>query len=191
MKKVVCPCCGAQIEADMDGRDSVFCTYCGCQISLYDNRGEYTTNKNISVNRNITVDKAIQHRYTDDVEILKERNRAREERTIWIILAVMMALLIGFGAIMAGIERIEEHRAQKEGKISAGSSSSLIEQDYRTVVATLEATGFTNIEVIDLNNSGLAFWNDGKVETISIGGNTSFSSSDYFYPDTKVVITHH
>ena len=191
MKKVVCPCCGARIEADMNGRDSVFCTYCGCQISLYDNRSEYTINKNINVNKGIRVDKAIQHRYTDDAKILKERNRAREERTTWIILAVMMAVLIGFGAIMASIERIEEHKAQKEGKISAGSSSSLIEQDYRTVVANLEAAGFTNIEVIDLNDSGLAFWNDGKVETISIGGNTSFGSSDYFYPDTKVVITHH
>ena len=191
MKKVVCPCCGARIEADMNGRDSVFCTYCGCQISLYDNRSEYTINKNINVNKGIRVDKAIQHRYTDDAKILKERNRAREERTTWIILAVMMAVLIGFGAIMASIERIEEPKAQKEGKISAGSSSSLIEQDYRTVVANLEAAGFTNIEVIDLNDSGLAFWNDGKVETISIGGNTSFGSSDYFYPDTKVVITHH
>ena len=191
MKQVVCPCCSARIEADINGRDSVFCTYCGCQISLYDNRSEYTINKNINVNKDIRVDKAIQHRYTDDAELLKEHNRAREERTARKVLAVLMAVLIGFIAIMASIEAIEEHRAQKEGKISAGSSSSLLKQDYKTVVANLEAAGFTNIEVIDLDDSGLAFWNDGKVETISIGGNTSFSSSDYFYPDTKVVITHH
>ena len=30
------------------------------------------------------------------------------------------------------------------------------------VVAQLEALGFTNIETIDLNDSGLAFWNSGK-----------------------------
>ena len=192
MKQIVCPCCGARIEADMNGRDSVFCTYCGCQISLYDHRSEYTINKNINVNKDIRVDKAIQHRYTDDAEILKEHNRAREERAIWKVLAVLMVVLIGFGAIMAGIEAIEERQAQKEGKISVGSSSSsLIKQDYETVVANLEAAGFTNIEVIDLNDAGLAFWNDGKVESISIGGDTSFDSSDYFYPDAKVVITHH
>ena len=98
-------------------------------------------------------------------------------------LGLMLTQMV-FGAI-------EEKKAEREGKISAGYHSDLIDEDYKTVVAHFEAAGFTNIEVIDLNDSGLAFWNDGKVETISIGGNTSFSSSDYFYPDTKVVITHH
>ena len=89
------------------------------------------------------------------------------------------------------IEEIEQNQAEREGKISAGYYEDWIDQDYQTVVAHLEAAGFTNIEVIDLDDYGLAFWNDGKVEMISVGGNTSFSSSDYFYPDTKVVITHH
>lgn len=191
MKKVVCPCCDARIEADMNERDSVFCAYCGCRISLYDNRSEYTTNKNINVNRNITVDKAIQHRYTDDAEILKEYNRERKEKRTSKMYVITLAVCISILLVVSGVEKIEEHRAEKEGKIRGVSSSSLIDQDYKTVVANLEAAGFTNIEVIDLNDSGLAFWNDGKVETISIGGNTSFSSSDYFYPDTKVVITHH
>ena len=60
--------------------------------------------------------------------------------------------------------------------------------DARTA---LQAAGFTNIELIDLDDSGLAFWTEDKVDTISVGGDTSFESTDWFDPDTKVVISYH
>ena len=191
MKQMRCPCCGASIEADTNGRDRVFCTYCGCQISVYDDRGEYTINKNINVNKDIAVSKTIHHRYSDDVEIIKERNKEKESKRS--IIVSIVCFIVAFGLLLTSylIEEIEQKQAEREGKISAGYYEDWIDQDYQTVVAHLEAAGFTNIEVIDLDDYGLAFWNDGKVEMISVGGNTSFSSSDYFYPDTKVVITHH
>ena len=191
MKQMICPYCSASIEADTNGRDSVFCTYCGCQISLYDDRSEYTINKNINVNKDIAVSKTIHHRYSDDAEIIKERNKEKESKRS--IVASIVCFIVAFGLLLTPylIEEIGQKQAEREGKISAGYYEDWIDQDYKTVVAHLEAAGFTNIEVIDLDDSGLAFWNDGKVETISVGGDTSFGSSDYFYPDTKVVITHH
>ena len=36
MKTIEWPYCGASIEADIVGRDSVFCNYCGKQIALND-----------------------------------------------------------------------------------------------------------------------------------------------------------
>ena len=47
------------------------------------------------------------------------------------------------------------------------------------------------IVIIDLEDSGLAFWNDGKVKSVSIDGNDSFESINYFYPDDKVIIKYH
>ena len=67
----------------------------------------------------------------------------------------------------------------------------MVGEDYKTVEAHFESAGFTNIELIDLNDSGVTFWNNEKVESISVGGNTRFNSSDYFQPDTKVVISYH
>ena len=86
---------------------------------------------------------------------------------------------------------INKSVSQQEGKISAGFYRDLIGKDYETVEAHFESAGFTNIELIDLNDSGVAFWNEGKVEIISVGGDTSFKSTDYFPPETKVVISYH
>ena len=67
----------------------------------------------------------------------------------------------------------------------------MVGEDYKTVEAHFRAAGFTNIELIDLDDAGIAFWNEGKVETISVGGDTSFDSLDFFDPNTKVVISYH
>ena len=81
--------------------------------------------------------------------------------------------------------------AKSQGKIQAGYYKDLIGQDNKTVIAHFEAAGFENIEVIDLNDSGIAFWTDGEVVTISVGGDTNFDTFDWFEPDTKVIISHH
>ena len=86
---------------------------------------------------------------------------------------------------------MNEKKAISEGKINAGDYRDLIGQDYKTVKAHFEAAGFTNIELIDLDDAGLALWKNEKVEIISIGGDTSFDSTDFFEPDTKVVISYH
>ena len=51
--------------------------------------------------------------------------------------------------------------------------------------------GFTNIVTVDLDDAGLAFWNDGNVDSVSVDGNDSFEDVNYFYPDDKVIIKHH
>ena len=81
--------------------------------------------------------------------------------------------------------------AQHEGKINAGYYKDLVGEKYETVEAHFEAAGFTNIELIDLDDAGISFWKNGEVEIISVGGNTSFDSADWFEPDTRVVISYH
>ena len=40
-KTLKCPSCGASIDVDIQGRDSVFCSYCGQQIQLDDEKREF------------------------------------------------------------------------------------------------------------------------------------------------------
>lgn len=111
---------------------------------------------------------------------------------------VIFGVLIAMSGVLGIGSYIEEKKTEKdaqiamaEGRIQAGYCSDLIGKDYKTVEAHFKAAGFTNIELIDLKDSGLAVWDNEKVESISIGGNSDFDETDWFEPDTKVVISYH
>lgn len=185
---VKCPECGANLKIE-EGRSFCFCQYCGCKIMLDEEKNEFTYNKNI--NNSISINKSIHKKYTDDAEVIRAQNEAsKDKRDFKQFLIYMLFLMLFPICITLGL-LLNESVAKSEGKISAGSYSELIGEDYHTVEAHFESAGFTNIELIDLNDSGLAFWNDGKVKTISVGGDTKFTSTDWFKPDTKVVISYH
>ena len=59
------------------------------------------------------------------------------------------------------------------------------------MVEQLETLSFINIVAIDLNDSGVAFWRDGKVESVSIAGDSTFWSSDYFEPSVSIIVKYH
>lgn len=187
LKVLKCPECRANLEIE-EGRTSCFCQYCGCKIILDDEKQEHTINKNININKNTSHTET----YVDQAEIVKSNNEDKSEKR-----SLLVGLLCGFGIPIAMILAIvlyfaiNSGVAQSQGKINAGNCSDLVGQNYESVVAHFEAAGFTNIQVIDLNDSGLAFWNDEKVATISVGGDTDFDSTDWFDPDTKVVISYH
>jgi len=105
--------------------------------------------------------------------------------TILLVISLLILIAMSTGSYF------NKSIAQSEGKISAGYYGDLVGKNYETVEAHFEAAGFTDIELIDLNDAGIGFWNDGKVEIISVGGDSSFDSTDWFLPDTKVVISYH
>lgn len=185
IKKMECPYCNAGIEANTKGREFVFCNYCGQKILLDDEKIEFTINKNMNVNKNIHT------RFTDDAEVIKEIKKEKKDKREWrLILGLfVIAFVIPFG-MLAKFE-IDEKIAKSEGKISAGDYRDLVGENYKTVKAHFEAAGFTNIELIDLEDAGIMFWEEGKVETISVGGDTDFESTDWFEPDLKVVNSYH
>ena len=190
-RKLNCPYCDAVIDVNVEGRSNVFCNYCGQQIILDDEKQEYTYNKNINVNKNININKTVHNRYTDDADVIRAQNEAAKDSRDFKQILILMGILIAIPlCIFLGLH-LNKSVAQNNGKINAGFYRDLLGEDYKTVEAHFEAAGFTNIELIDLDDSGIAFWNNGKVETISIGGNTSFDSGDWFDPDTKVIISYH
>lgn len=180
IKSLKCPECGANLEIE-DGFTSCYCEYCGCKLILDSDKQECTINKNIN---NTT-------RIIDEAKILREEYKDKKDKRdnatglICLVTPLVIILTIVLYFFLSG--RI----AKSQGKIQAGYYKDLIGQDYKTVVAHFEAAGFENIEIIDLNDSGIAFWADGDVVAISVGGDTDFESIDWFAPDTKVIISHH
>ena len=116
------------------------------------------------------------------LDLDKNLTNEKEDKRNFVVLIITFLISILTLAIIWGGPQINKIVAEKEGKISAGSYIELIGKDYKSVEAHLKAAGFTNIELIDLNDSGIMFWNNGKVETITIGGNTK---------DIKIIISYH
>lgn len=72
------------------------------------------------------------------------------------------------------------------------SNSSLKNQNYQDVVTLFEEAGFTNIE-LDKIEDLITGWltKDGSVESVSIGGDTDYSTSQWYSKDSKVRISYH
>ncbi|MBR4290987.1 MAG: hypothetical protein IKT52_10175 [Oscillospiraceae bacterium] len=191
LQKITCPSCNGTLDMKIsDNTEYIFCPYCGTQYFV-DDAKKYTFNQNINIKKDIKLDKTIHNRYTNDADVIRAKHEANEYKNAIKLLCFILPVLLVLMLIPSLLLKVNEKAAKAEGKISAGYYKDLLGKDYETVEAHFEAAGFTNIELIDLNDSGLLIWNNGKVETISVGGDTSFESTDFFDPNTKVVISYH
>lgn len=80
-----------------------------------------------------------------------------------------------------------------DGLLSVPDSASSFEgEHYEDVIAQFEDSGFTNITARpqeDLITGWLT--KEGETESVSINGETDFSSYDRFSPDANIVVTYH
>lgn len=188
LQKINCPNCGGSLDMKINTNTKfIFCPYCGEQISVDDGKIEYVITKNININKNINHTK----RTIDDADVIRAKNEGMGDKIALFIM--ILFFVVGFGGlfIMWGIEEAETKSAIEAGKISAGSDDDYVDEKYEAAVEQLETLGFTNIKTIDLDNSGIAFWNSGEVESISINGENNFYSTDYFEPDATIIIKYH
>lgn len=183
LKKLVCPSCGANLN-EHKGSNITYCEYCGAKVMIDDD-----SNTTHTINKNVKVEQTYHIRRTDDADVIRAGNEIEKDKqnfkqvlVIWgglfsIILAIVLFFVIR-GCV-----------AQNTGQLNAGYYKDLVGKNYKTVEAHFEAAGFKNIELVDLNDS--IFFNDGVVDTISVGGNTTFETIDWFDPDVTVVISYH
>jgi hypothetical protein len=92
---------------------------------------------------------------------------------------------------MTNMSSCNRKRSLEQGMISAGNTSDYIKKKYSAAESLLEAKGFTNIELIDLDDAGLFTNKKDTVESVTIDGTSSFSEDDYFYPTAHVIIAYH
>lgn len=181
-----CPNCEATLKLDSKKQDFLYCPYCGSQVYLDEEKNEYTINYNYT------------KRTINDADIIRaktEAKKARNERLSAVYCIVALFALIAFCMFMDGFGSKEQRQkveiAISEGKISAGWHSDYDGKNYLSVQKQLEGAGFTNIELVDLNDVWYFSSKKDTVENVSINGDSSFSSSDYFEKDAKVVISYH
>ena len=51
LQNLRCPNCTGKLDINIDGKDYIFCPYCGDQFYVGGERLEYTINKNININK--------------------------------------------------------------------------------------------------------------------------------------------
>ena len=189
LRKIVCPYCNGTIRSNLNGRSEIFCEYCGGNIVIDDevSRSEYTETKDHHYYSH-----TFHHdRYTNDADVIREKNSVKGLMISLGALLLMGLLPMCCLAISSAGERRQAAIAASQGKISAGAASDFIGEDYRTVKKQLKAAGFTDIDMVELNDAGIAFWNNDEVCAISIGGKKNFKKNDYFDPDETVVVSYH
>ena len=71
-------------------------------------------------------------------------------------------------------------------------SSEVSSSNYQDMVSQFKGAGFTNVSTKEIDDLILGWLTeDGQVEEVSIGGKTSFSTSDTFAVDAPVVVSYH
>ena len=71
-------------------------------------------------------------------------------------------------------------------------SSEVSSSNYQDMVSQFKGAGFTNVSTKEIDDLILGWLTeDGQVEEVSIGGKTSFSTSDTFAADSPVVVSYH
>lgn len=196
LRKLKCPNCSKSLDMKIDGREYVFCYYCGEEFFAENGKKEYTFNQNINIQKDININKHTFYtkRNIDDADVIRAKTENWEKKYSWLpaIGVFLLCFLLYFFCIyMLGSEDREVQRAIEAGKISAGSYEDYEGEHYEAVVEQLEALGFENISCVDLDDSGILFWQAENVESVSISGDTEFGKNDYFEPDEAVIVKYH
>ncbi len=191
LKALRCPACDGTIEMDLTGRTTVFCPWCGIQIAVNGDEKVHTYN----INKNVNIHK----RYTNDAAVEKQKRKAQEEKMnnyvligYFVFAFLFLLLMIIWYMATESADRRETQEKINRGMIQVGQSSNdMVGKDVNLVKEQLESAGFANITLIEVKDKSWFHKNKGNVESITIGGDASFYSSDYFYPDVKIVISYY
>lgn len=190
--KLQCPECHANISIE-DGRDIVFCQYCGTKIFI-DDEVHRTEHKTEHVYRQVDESRIKEAEAQKDVRIremeLKNEKDKRDNRFTMLFIGAMF-LMMFFFTISPDSDEKDTQKAVETGMISAGGAYDYIDKKYTVVEQQFEALGFTNIESMDLDDAGLFKNKKDTVESVMIDGDSAFGPSDYFPPGAKVIIRYH
>lgn len=184
IRALKCPECGASLEIK-DDLAVCYCMYCGTKLFVDDENIEVTINKNINIHKTVI------RRTVDDAAIQEAKVKDRMDRRNWIAYFLALAIALAYPVYYFASDHIKEQQARRDGLVSVGGYDSLVGKNYKSVVAHFESAGFENILVIDLDNADGLFRKDGEVEQVTVAGDSTFFSDDYFSPESRVVITHH
>ena len=112
----------------------------------------------------------------------------KSAKKVWLI--CLLVFILCFACSCAGgTTTAETHEGEVQPPISSGSVAG---KNYEDVVKQFESAGFKDVttrEVPDLITGWLT--KDGDVDTVSINGDTEYSSSQWYPQDASVVVAYH
>ena len=89
----------------------------------------------------------------------RHKSSSKDNRSLTIgLIALGLACMIPFIVLLKF--EIDKRIALRNGMVNAGFYRDLVGEDYEYVVSHFEAAGFTNIELVDLDDSGILFWRE-------------------------------
>lgn len=193
LENVECPVCGAGLDMNINNTNTIFCPYCGSQLVV--DRNESVTTKKIIIQKEIK----IHTRYTDDADVLeaklkdKQNERKYKYKKIYILGSLLCLSILAFWmGIIVIFDKAEEKKAISSGQIKVGMSSSDLEgKKYEGIKEKLEAQGFSNITLIDLQDADMDENEPDTIESVTINGDVHFYSTKYYDPDAKIIISYH
>ena len=208
INSVKCPACGANIQVE-EGKERIFCTYCGTQILI--------TNENEYIYRNIDEAKIREVEAKKMLELKKlemiEKKRAAAEKAkknkiiMSIIIAVIGIILLRAGAgpgvffgliFLEGIiyllimndNNIDVYLGDKV-RVPFGISD-YCDKNYVAIEEMFRASGFTNIRCVPLNDLRLGLLKKvDTVESIMVNGKEIMHGGKKFSPNVPVLISYH
>ncbi len=189
MISLKCPNCNAELSVN-EGRDVLYCEYCGHKI-LLGTKHEFTYTYH-----EIDEAKIKKHEVHEKIKLKKLDNEYKSKR----ILLIVGLLCLGY-SVLAPLLMSFEYKSsinKYENSISGESiavpfsSSDLTSEKYEVARTELENVGFTNITYIPINDFGiLEAVVEGKVSEVSIDGKNSFKAGQRFPINAPVIIRYH
>lgn len=189
-KTMKCPSCGAILTNVDPNMKQFYCMYCGTSI-INDDTNHYTIDinktyrtideariKEVDVEREIRL-KELEHKQK------KELNQKKSDKW-WAIGLILFIVFLIITVLLL------DKKAKSEGQIllRAGRKD-LIGENYLVVESIIKDAGFTNIELIDLNDADKTNAIEKSVASISIGGDLDWNGYNYYPPDRLVIISYH
>lgn len=187
-----CPYCGGKMELSED-QDELVCPYCESKthIELSSSAKKAKYERDVEINRqNAERDVKIFNRKIEAEE--KKRNDKNTFILIGILVVIMLFLMMSLGIKSCSQKRAIK-KAEANGMVSIPvSASTTIGKNYEDVKMQFETAGFTNVVLEKQPDLVLGlFSSDGDVASISINGDTEFTSGTYVSSDSLVKITYH
>lgn len=183
VENLKCPSCGAMITEELIGTKKAYCSYCGSRFAIDDEVKRTESNEKIEKTVNVT------KTFIDKAAVIREERLNKESKHSLLFFAgcIILVLLVWFGLGLF----IKHEEVSREGKICIGrSSEDIVGKKYKGIVSELEKIGFTNIEVVDMDDA-FWFWESDTIDKITIDGDSTFGEYEYFDPSARVIISYH
>ncbi len=211
IRELKCPNCCANLSPN-----DKFCTYCGTKVSFTD--GTTITHRTSDEAEVIRAETDRIERLEKLKIEEEEKKRKRKITLIWVVSSIAccgigaLLMLIDWSfafLILGGVYSLllcfSHHDGKKDGnneKNTAKNTVRLIEitesiadwedRNVEAMLAILRGAGFKNINAIPLHD--LSWWSakkNGRIESMTINGDSEFEEGDSFPPSVAIVITYH